>query len=121
MNIVKIGRWIYCKYCYKSVKPELGGIYQIVCPECNSGLTPDFASAKGLETYLETGCYHTAKTCNDETIARKEIFQALRNGEEILQRIKIKDDKIIVDNHVSQPYARAISELAIKNEESKKK
>lgn len=33
MKSVKIGRWIYCKYCHKMVKPELGGIYQVLCSE----------------------------------------------------------------------------------------
>lgn len=48
------GRWIYCKYCYKSVKPMLSGINQIVCSECGSGLTPDFFSEKSLRKWLES-------------------------------------------------------------------
>jgi hypothetical protein len=36
---VTLGRWIYCKYCYKNVKPRLGGDYSIVlCSECGYGL-----------------------------------------------------------------------------------
>lgn len=41
------GRWIYCKYCYKNVRPAIleelleGKRYRmIVCNECNSCLTP---------------------------------------------------------------------------------
>ena len=47
------GRWIYCKYCYKNVKPMLSGINQLVCSECGSGLTPDFFLRKNLERWLE--------------------------------------------------------------------
>jgi len=39
------GRWIYCKYCYKNVKPLLSGPNQIICSKCGAGLTPDFYSA----------------------------------------------------------------------------
>lgn len=46
------GRWIYCKYCYKNVKPMLSGINQIVCSECGSGLTPDFFSLERLKRWL---------------------------------------------------------------------
>ena len=37
----KLGRWTYCKYCYKHVLPMLsfsGGL--ILCPKCQSGLAP---------------------------------------------------------------------------------
>lgn len=46
------GRWIYCKYCYKNVKPMLSGINQIVCSQCGSGLTPDFFSIDNLRRWL---------------------------------------------------------------------
>lgn len=46
------GRWIYCKYCYKNVKPGLSGIYQIVCPECGAGLTPDFFKLENLTRWF---------------------------------------------------------------------
>lgn len=37
----KLGRWAYCKYCYRNVLPYLsfgGGL--IKCPRCGAGLTP---------------------------------------------------------------------------------
>lgn len=46
------GRWIYCKYCYKHVKPMLSGINQIVCSKCGAGLTPDFFSIENLKRWL---------------------------------------------------------------------
>ena len=47
-----IGRWIYCKYCYKNVYPKLGNVNQILCPECGSGLTPDFFTYNALLMWL---------------------------------------------------------------------
>lgn len=36
---IKLGRWFYCKYCYKSIRPEIGdGV--VICPECHYGLAP---------------------------------------------------------------------------------
>ncbi len=32
----------HCKYCKKLVKSVLSGVWQIVCSNCGSGLTPDF-------------------------------------------------------------------------------
>jgi hypothetical protein len=46
------GRWIYCKYCYKNVKPMLSGINQIMCSVCGCGLTPDFLSLENLKSWL---------------------------------------------------------------------
>jgi hypothetical protein len=34
-----LGRWIYCKYCYKHTQP-LQGDGRIVCGECEYGLGP---------------------------------------------------------------------------------
>ncbi len=48
-----IGRWIYCKYCYKNVLPMMSGINQIVCSECGYGLTPDFFTFKALKRWLK--------------------------------------------------------------------
>jgi hypothetical protein len=48
-----LGRWIYCKYCYESVRPLLGGINQIVCPKCGSGLSPDFFRRANLTAWLK--------------------------------------------------------------------
>jgi hypothetical protein len=126
MSKVKIGRWIYCKYCHKMVKPLLGSVHQVLCPECSYGLTPDFFSAKALEIYVKTEDYDLASNCDEEIVAFKAIKQATADGEEIFNMIRIKNDKIVNDlgvlghgiemddNHRPQPYARAISELAIK-------
>ncbi len=36
-----IGRWIYCKYCYKNVQPvEDTAEMLIICSECGYGLRP---------------------------------------------------------------------------------
>jgi len=55
------GRWIYCKYCYKSVNPQLSGVHQIVCSVCGSGLTPDFLVESNLKMWLKTGEFDEAK------------------------------------------------------------
>ena len=40
------GRWMYCKYCYKTVRPirllenVFGETAMVVCSECGAGLTP---------------------------------------------------------------------------------
>jgi hypothetical protein len=42
------GRWMYCKYCYKNVRPvasyedvePVGETRQALCSECGAGLTP---------------------------------------------------------------------------------
>jgi len=52
-----IGRWVYCKYCYKSVQPLLGGINQVVCEQCGYGLTPDFFTFTALKRYLAGESY----------------------------------------------------------------
>jgi len=46
-------RWIYCKYCYKNVKPVLSGINQIRCSECGCGLTPDFFHIENLHLWID--------------------------------------------------------------------
>lgn len=46
---------IDCKYCKKMVKPILSGVWQIICSECGSGLTPDFFTKYELKYFLETG------------------------------------------------------------------
>lgn len=35
----KIGRWIYCKYCYKNIQPFVD-FDLIKCSECQAGLAP---------------------------------------------------------------------------------
>ncbi|MGZ5551510.1 MAG: hypothetical protein ACXWE7_12065 [Nitrososphaeraceae archaeon] len=38
---VKPGRWIYCKYCYKNVIPNVNYWEGLIeCSECNAGLEP---------------------------------------------------------------------------------
>ena len=48
-----LGRWFYCKYCDRTVRPWLGSVNQIVCPECGYGLTPDFHTFQELREYLK--------------------------------------------------------------------
>jgi hypothetical protein len=59
MEVVKdkksLGRWIYCKFCYKSVKPRLSGVNQVVCSQCGAGLSPDFFKFDNLVEWLKTG------------------------------------------------------------------
>jgi hypothetical protein len=44
---VKLCRWFYCKYCYKSIRPEIGdGV--VICPCCHYGLAP-------LDEVIEAG------------------------------------------------------------------
>lgn len=39
MAKIRLGRWFYCKYCYRSIRPEIGdGV--VMCPICNYGLAP---------------------------------------------------------------------------------
>ena len=50
-GVPKIGRWVYCKYCYKKVLPRLNfpeGLIQ--CTECIAGLAP-------LDAVIEAGSY----------------------------------------------------------------
>jgi hypothetical protein len=42
-----MSRWVYCKYCYKSVVPTIlreygsfGATEQVTCSECGAGLEP---------------------------------------------------------------------------------
>lgn len=47
----KLGRWVYCKYCYKSVRPQLHLLDGLVrCSECGYGLAP-------LDKVIEAGSY----------------------------------------------------------------
>lgn len=51
---IKLGRWFYCKYCYKNIRPEIGdGV--VVCPECNYGLAPleEVQKAGSLKVWYE--------------------------------------------------------------------
>ncbi|MFW9972264.1 MAG: hypothetical protein ACFFDF_18915 [Candidatus Odinarchaeota archaeon] len=40
---------IDCKYCKKSVKPIVTGVWQIVCSECEYRLTHDFFTKEQLK------------------------------------------------------------------------
>ena len=62
---MKVGRWVYCKYCYKSVSPTLDYIERlVVCPVCNSGLAP-------LDDVIKAGSY----TAWLASVARRFIEQ----------------------------------------------
>lgn len=50
-GVPKLGRWVYCKYCYMKVLPRLNfpeGLVQ--CTECIAGLAP-------LENVIKAGAY----------------------------------------------------------------
>lgn len=48
---LKIGRWVYCKYCYKSVKPIIDdGEGLVICSKCGQGLAP-------LDEVIKAGSY----------------------------------------------------------------
>jgi hypothetical protein len=67
-----IGRWIYCKYCYKNVKPQLSGVNQVICSVCNSGLTPDFFKFENLLRYLKGGDYEIIRKDDMQSNEYKE-------------------------------------------------
>lgn len=47
----KIGRWVYCKYCYKNVLPVVDYLENLVkCSQCGYGLAP-------LDVVIEAGSY----------------------------------------------------------------
>ncbi len=47
----KVGRWIYCKYCYKNVIPQINYFEDLIqCSECNYGLAP-------LDEVIKAGSY----------------------------------------------------------------
>lgn len=51
LGIPKLGRWVYCKYCYKKVLPRLAFIEGLVqCPKCEAGLAP-------LKEVIRAGSY----------------------------------------------------------------
>jgi hypothetical protein len=68
-----VGRWVYCKYCYKNVRPvvmmeELPPAANwppsemILCAECSAGLTAPVAIAEGgaAEGWRRTPWIHSA-------------------------------------------------------------
>lgn len=47
----KLGRWVYCKYCYQKVRPELDFLQGLVkCSKCGAGLAQ-------LDKVIEAGSY----------------------------------------------------------------
>lgn len=47
----RLGRWVYCKYCYRNVKPELSVLDDLIkCGNCGAGLAP-------LRNVIEAGSY----------------------------------------------------------------
>jgi hypothetical protein len=47
----KLGRWVYCKYCYKKVLPKLAFIEGVVqCSVCKAALAP-------LKEIVQAGSY----------------------------------------------------------------
>jgi hypothetical protein len=115
---LKLGRWIDCKYCYKAVKPKLGGIYQVLCSECGAGLTPDFYSAEGLQIYMDTEDYELSENCKEEIIARDEIFKAREEDPSVVfPDLREIYHNCFISTHISQLYLREISKTAIKKYE----
>ena len=50
-GVPKLGRWAYCKYCYKNVLPRLNFTEGLVqCTDCISGLAP-------LDAVIKAGSY----------------------------------------------------------------
>lgn len=89
-DVKGLGRWIYCKYCYKSVKPSLSGINQVVCSECGAGLTPDFFKWENLQRYLKT---MNKDTTNDnwESIIKDDMSS--KEAKEWLEERKLQKEK----------------------------
>lgn len=53
LGMPKLGRWVYCKYCYKNVLPNLAFFDGLIeCSECKAGLAP-------LEDVIRAGSYQT--------------------------------------------------------------
>ncbi len=96
------GRWVYCKYCYKNVRPALGGINQIVCYRCGSGLSPDFFRRDNLERYWPLWEEYTTVWAPDHKSKKEKklraqmaaIVRADERSEEArewLRQMKVKD------------------------------
>jgi hypothetical protein len=96
---MKLGRWVECKYCYKNVKPELGGIYQLICSECGAGLTPDFHTPKALERYLKDESL-TKEEQKLEDEAMKASCEAFKAG--FCEPSSIEKGLVSIDTHAPQ-------------------
>lgn len=69
---IKLGRWVYCKYCCKNVRPTVGdGI--VKCSECGYGLAPLDAviEAGSYKKWYEKICHNYAQSVNDSESERR--------------------------------------------------
>ncbi len=62
------GRWVYCKYCHRKVRPVFGGQNQVTCGKCGAGLSRDFFNLECLRRWwplwlkvVEESSYDEAK------------------------------------------------------------
>jgi hypothetical protein len=74
-DVQGLGRWIYCKYCCKNVKPKLSGQNQVVCSICGYALTPDFFSFKALKHFLAHRDYDKAMRIDRMSEERRRWFE----------------------------------------------
>lgn len=82
-----------CKYCKRTIKPILSGVWQIVCSKCGYGLTPDFFTEEELRYWIKTGEYlDVEKDGSDEL---KEKYQ--KNIKKFLENQE-KKKKLLVGN-----------------------
>lgn len=50
---IKLGRWMYCKYCYKDIKPVVNWYDGLVeCSECDAGLYPLY-DQEDIESWIK--------------------------------------------------------------------
>lgn len=96
---IKLGRWIYCKYCYKNVKPILVSSYQICCSECGYGLTPDFILKEELEYYIKTGEELNIKIDNKLKIKHDILMKKFGENCEKKRSISIGKDVGYIDGN----------------------
>ena len=69
---LKLGRWFYCKYCYKSIRPQIGdGV--VVCPNCDAGLAPlnDVLEAGSLSAWYDGIVRRFNEECAAERLERQ--------------------------------------------------
>ncbi len=74
------GRWVYCKYCGRNVRPALGGIYQVVCYTCGSGLSPDFFRLQDLKRYWPLWKEYASIWTPDHKSAREKDLRRQMNA-----------------------------------------
>lgn len=81
------GRWVYCKYCYKNVRPVLGGENQVTCGKCGAGLSRDFFNLDCLRRWWAIWLRVKEESVYDET---KRRF--VHPMDETLRAIEREDD-----------------------------